>query len=431
MRRSRSGTSAALRAALLNTLVAAPLSAASLPAHGPLSVLVISDEVNPNNLSDAQLTQPGDISAALNAADSGLTLEGKATEVSSQCVDDALTALQGGRPPQVVVYFAHRPALGCDKSDQQAALTSALEAQLKRGGGIVVFHHGSYTWPGKEALMPLLGVSASSIAWNTSEGQRVFNVAPGHFVTTNGVVYTARAALTGMGAVPAGMFEYFDNIPDERYPNTALLTQTGETRTILFASSSGGTRVLGYALERPGWLGRVLFYQPAEYQPRALDDRAGPNFQILANAIVYSVHQEGGSSGSAGSGGNTGSASGSGGLGAGGVSGSATGVSGQPAVAGASHRAGAPNAGASSNPAVAGGTASGGVGNSAGSSATAAGRSAGGAATTPASSPSDSGCGCRLSSARAATPSTAVALLLAALGRFGRRRTSKRERATR
>ncbi|MEI9948867.1 MAG: hypothetical protein WDO74_07750 [Pseudomonadota bacterium] len=141
--------------------------------------------------------------------------------------------------------------------------------------------------------MPLLGVSSSSISWSTSEGQRVFNVAPGHFVTTNGVVYDARAALSSMGAVPAGTFDYFDNVPDERYPNTALVTQPGETRTILFASNSGGTRVLGYALERPRWLGRVLFYQPAEYQPHALDDRAGPNFQILANAIVYSAHPGG------------------------------------------------------------------------------------------------------------------------------------------
>ncbi|MEI9948868.1 MAG: hypothetical protein WDO74_07755 [Pseudomonadota bacterium] len=67
----------------------------------------------------------------------------------SQCVDDALAALTSAQPPHVVVYFAHRPALGCDQSDQQAALTSALESQLMRGGGIVVFHHGGYTCPAK------------------------------------------------------------------------------------------------------------------------------------------------------------------------------------------------------------------------------------------------------------------------------------------
>src|SRR5262245_59240070 len=108
MRRQRLSASLGL----LSVLVVAPLGAATLPPHGPLRVLVISDEVNPHNLSAADLTQPGDISKALNAADSGLTLEGTATEVSSQCVDDALAALNGATPPQVVVYFAHRPALG-------------------------------------------------------------------------------------------------------------------------------------------------------------------------------------------------------------------------------------------------------------------------------------------------------------------------------
>ncbi|HYP89713.1 MAG TPA: hypothetical protein VEQ59_16210, partial [Polyangiaceae bacterium] len=108
--------------------------AATLPPHDPLKILVVSDEVNPNNLSDAQLTQRGDISAALNAPDSGLALDGKVNEVYSQCVDDALTALNGAAPPDVVVYFAHMAAKGCDASEQQAALTAAFESHLTRGG---------------------------------------------------------------------------------------------------------------------------------------------------------------------------------------------------------------------------------------------------------------------------------------------------------
>ena len=423
----------AVSCALLGSLAAAPAAAATLPAHGPLRVLVISDEVNPNNLSDAQLTQRGDIATALNAADSGLKLEGSAKEVYSQCIDDALAALKSAQPPHVVVYFAHSSAVGCDKSDQQAALTSAFEAQLMRGGGIVVLHHGGYDWPGKEALMPLLGVSASSISWNTSVGQRVFNVAPGHFVTSNAVVYDARAALAGMGAVSAGTFDYFDNIPDERYPNTDLLTQAGETRTILFASNSGGTRVLGYTLERPGWLGRVLYYQPAEYQPHALDDRKGPNFQILANAIVYSVHQEGGASS-----GGSGASSGSGGAGG-------SGFSGQPGSAGLSSSASAGSGGSStaqggSGPAlggsgqsVGGSNALGGSINHAGSSPAEAGTSTRGASpATPnhSASSNDGGCGCRLSAAQSPTCSAAVALLFATLSLFSRRRRPARSRPT-
>jgi hypothetical protein len=377
--------------------LAAPAGAATLPPHGPLRVLVISDEVNPHNLSDAELTQPGDISKALNASDSGLILEGSATEVSSQCVDDALAALNGATPPQVVVYFAHRPALGCDQADRQAALTSAFESQLERGGGIVVFHHGGYTWQGKEGVLPLLGVNASgTITWDTTVGQRVFNVAPGHFVTSNGVSYDAKAALTGMGDVPSGMFDYFDNIPDERYPTTALLKEAGEQRTILFATSSGGTRVLGYALERAAWQGRVVFYQPAEYQPHALDDRAGPNFQILANAIVYSAHQEGtggggaGAGGSASNGGNAGASTNPGGTNSGGAT---AGQGGADDAAGSAGRsAGGASSAATGGQTSAGGSASGGASaaGSAASGSNASGSSAGAAGA------SDDGCGCRL-----------------------------------
>ena len=87
-----------VRIALLSSLSALPAPAATLPPHGPLKLLVVSDEVNPHNLSAAQLTQRGDISAALNAPDAGLTLDGKATEVYSQCVDEALTALSSATP---------------------------------------------------------------------------------------------------------------------------------------------------------------------------------------------------------------------------------------------------------------------------------------------------------------------------------------------
>jgi hypothetical protein len=316
----------------LSFVIASPAAfAATLPEHEALDVLVLSDQVNPHGLSPAELTQPGDISAALNQPDSGLNLAAPAVEVSSQCVDDALAALTGAAPPDVVVYFAHQAALGCDASDQQPALFSALQAHLVAGGGIVVFHHGSYVAGGKEALLELVGVQASSIEWNTGEGQRVFDVAPGHFVSNNGLSYTASAELAGSGSVPSGTFDYFDNVPDERYPITLELVEDGEQRTMLFATSSGGARVLGYALERDGWSGRVVFYQPGEYQPNALDDLDGQNFQILANAIVYSARREpvGGSAGEPSGGGNTSGGNTSGATGTGGAmsSGAASGNS--------------------------------------------------------------------------------------------------------
>ena len=431
------------------------LRAATLPEHEPLGVLVVSDEVNPHGLSDDELTQPGDISAALNASDSGINLrEGGAVEVSSQCDDDALAAFAADPPPDVLVYFAHRPAQACGGGNQQAAVTSAVDGLLASGGGVVVFHHGSYQDPGKTEILALLGVSAGSIAWDTTTGQRVYAVAPGHFVTTNGLSYEGSAAFAGITGVPAGSYEYFDNIPDERYPATMLLTEPDEQRTILFASDSGTPRVLGYALERPGWGGRVVMYQPGEWQPHALDDRAGPNFQILANAIVYAAHAEtgapgggtggeaGASGGEPGTSGSSGAEAGSGGGGSGGVAGM-SGRAGASGSGGSSGSGGASSAGRAGSSSASGGTASGSGGTSAGATtggtSSVAGGAAGSVGGTPGSAgqapanPSDgakddSGCGCRTAGGRSSGSGWLVALLL--FGIYRATRSSSRRCAS-
>ena len=279
------------RSVLLAALFAAaplPALAAELPAHDPIAVLVISDEVNPNGLSDAELTQPGDLSAALGNPGSGLQVAGPVAEVDSQCIDEALAAFDAGEV-DVLVYFAHLDATGCDGSPKQAELTAAAEAFLQDGGGVVVFHHGIYEAASKGAILELFGASASSIAWDTIAGQDVIAVAPEHFVASQGLQYGAMRAFSGAGVV-AGEYPFFTNVPDERYDAISLAVQQGESRTILFASADAagaGARVLGYDLHRPGWTGHVVFYQPGEYQPNALDDLDGENFQVLANAIVY------------------------------------------------------------------------------------------------------------------------------------------------
>ena len=89
--------------------------------------------------------------------------------------------------------------------------------------------------------------------------------------------------------VPAGTYSFFNNTPDERYPQFEL-NPTAGTTAVLFASDysdNGSTHLLGFTHARPQWRGRVIAYQPGEYQPNALDDLAGNNFQILANAIYY------------------------------------------------------------------------------------------------------------------------------------------------
>ena len=276
--------------------LAQPATAVTVPEHDPLRVHVISDEVNPHGLSAAELTQPGDLSAALNRPELGLNLAEPVQETASDCVDAALTAL-ADQSVDVIVYFAHRGAQDCQGAAAQTELTAAFTELLESGGGIVAFHHGLYEDPQKTAVLQLIGASASGIAWDTTEGQRVFATAPEHFVASHGVSYDGEAALTGGaltggaltggGTVPTGTFSYFDNVPDERYPNVTFLEEAGETRTLLFATDSGGVRPLGYALERPSWQGRVVGYQPGEYQPNALDDLQGPNLQVLVNAVLW------------------------------------------------------------------------------------------------------------------------------------------------
>ncbi len=58
------------------------------------------------------------------------------------------------------------------------------------------------------------------------------------------ITYASNATFDGVAVVTAGDYPYFDNIPDERYPNASLLTELDEERTVLFASNTGGERVV-------------------------------------------------------------------------------------------------------------------------------------------------------------------------------------------
>ena len=336
------------------------VNAATLPEHDPIDILIVSDGVNPHGLSPEELTEPGDLSAAFEASDSGITV-GTVDEVSSQCVDDALLWLSSSDPPDVLVYFAHQAATLCAGDSAQADLFVLTEGLLAGGRGVLVFHHGIYQAAGKEEMLGLLGGEANSIAWEEEDGQDVVNVAADHFVTTHEVGYPLNRSLPEISGVSAGDYPAFNNTPDERYPATTLITADGETRTILFATASGTPRVLGYDLQPPGLSGHVIVYQPGEYQPLILDDRDGPDFQILANALLYLSGQPltgqppdgsgGASSGGAGDGG-----PGDGGTNAGGTStaesggdsalgGDSSTSGGAPALGGASGGDGNPSGG--------------------------------------------------------------------------------------
>ena len=120
---------------ILAICVSFDASAATLPPHHPLRILVVSDAVNPHGLSDSELTQPGDISAALQALDAGLVLDDSpdsVREIETNDIDLATAALSlpFGDPNayDVLIYFAHRipndDSAGQNAADQAAFVTA-------------------------------------------------------------------------------------------------------------------------------------------------------------------------------------------------------------------------------------------------------------------------------------------------------------------
>jgi hypothetical protein len=267
-------------------LVSTPVRAANLPDHDPISVLIVGDAVNPHGLPPHLLTEPADLGEAIARPGSGIRLA-MLTEVDSACIDQAIDLLETGGV-DVMIYFAHRSATACDGVDRQADFKHATELLLMDGGGVVVFHHGLHTDDGKEDILHLLGGRADDLAWEPEVGQDVIATAPDHFIASNAVLYVGERDFSAPQlGVFEGRYPFFNNTPDERYPGLQAIEKPGESRTVLFASDYAGPQILGYDLRRDDWLGHVVFYQPGEYKPNALDDVEGSNFQILANAIYY------------------------------------------------------------------------------------------------------------------------------------------------
>lgn len=291
-------------------LCSAPASGAALPAHRPLRILVVSDTVNPHGLSSPDLTEgltpgPGDIGDTLVLPGTGILLDAAVDAVREIPTNDIEQATQLLSVPacdpaayDVLIYFSHRipdPDAGKPQSPatRQNNFTAAVDSFLTSGGGLVAFHHGAYTAAGKTGILDLIGGTAGGpVPWDTVAGQDVLNVAPGHFVTTQGVDYGASVAYQDLArGVANGVYDFFNNTPDERYPFYSYNGTAGMTCT-LFASNyndNGSTHLLGFTHRRSTWGGIVVAYQPGEYQPHALDDLDGNNFQILANAILYAA----------------------------------------------------------------------------------------------------------------------------------------------
>ena len=274
--------------------------AQTLPPHDPLRILIVSDEVNPHGLPPEQLTQPGDLSAAL-AGVAALNIDGTAEsllEIPTNQIEEATTRLlvspDDAAGYDVLIYFAHRtPDNGVDDQARQEAFVAAVDQFLGAGGGVISFHHGIYESPGKSSMQDLLGGQASgAVPWNTTEGQNVIAVSAHHFVSHHAVLYPAAQTYADASlGIPSASYPAFNNTPDERYPNLALRAATSGIE-VLFASDyneGGATHLLGYQRTQAQWNGVVVVYQPGEYQPHALGS-GDNNFQILLNAIVYAAN---------------------------------------------------------------------------------------------------------------------------------------------
>ena len=280
---------------LIGALAAVPAVQAQVVApHLPLRILIVSDEVNPHGLTPEQLTQPGDLSAALSALP-GLTLDtahpNAILEIATNdlpLATDAL-ALGPGAPAgyDVLIYFAHRiPNDGPDNAGDQAAFVLAVENHLAAGGGVISFHHGIYETGGKAAMQSVLGGAATgSVLWDTSEGQNAIQLQP-HFVTDYAVTYPSTLSYADpANGIPTDDYPFFNNTPDEHYPNFAFEPDAENIEILLGSDYGGSSHVLAYTHRRAVWQGIVLVYQPGEHQPTALEP--GNNLQILLNAIVY------------------------------------------------------------------------------------------------------------------------------------------------
>lgn len=278
---------------LLCVLFSEDTKAQTLPSHNALRVLIVSDEVNPHNLTDEELTQPGDISQAL-ASTSSLNTSAISEFSTDQLEQATVELLRLNTDPMfydILIYFAHRnPSNGNNAQQRQEEFVNAVEFFLINGGGVIAFHHGIYLGQGKQSIQNLFGAQATgSVPWDTKNGQDVIFVGGEHFIGSNNINYPLQIAYENTkNGIDESIYPAFNNTPDERYPNTELFEDSENcNKKILFESdyvNNGNQHLLGYTKYCDNWLSEVFMYQPGEYQPHAF---SGNNFQILLNAIYY------------------------------------------------------------------------------------------------------------------------------------------------
>lgn len=278
---------------LVLCLIVSIVNAQTLPEHESLRILIVSDEVNPHNLNDEQLTQPGDLSVALQ--NTAVLNTAAILEINTNQIEQATTELLRDKNDllfyDILIYFAHRnPSNGNSAQARQEAFVMAVETFLQAGGGVISFHHGIYLGSGKQSMQNILGAQAiGDVPWDIVNGQDIIYVGGEHFIGSHQINYNLQVAYENNDhLIPASNYPAFNNVPDERYPQMDFNSSNANCDIkVLFESDyldNGDTHLLSYSKHCSNWKSQIFVYQPGEYQPNAL---SGNNYQILLNAIYY------------------------------------------------------------------------------------------------------------------------------------------------
>jgi hypothetical protein len=242
--------------------------AARKPAEEPGRVLLVSDEAGELDVLSKALT-----------AKAGYAVEA----VAQKALPGDLAAYDA------VIMYIHRPIL--------PAVESVLIAYARKGGRLLVLHHGiaSAKWKNPKWL-EFVGISmaprdAAKFPWCVAGNvtHTMVNLAPGHYITMHKVQYDREVEYASPD-VPSrrGRFPAFD------LPNTEVFRHQrftdGNAKTVLFGYQYKDAKTGAVRMEdTSGWMkptgkGRLFYLQPGH---AAHDFRNASLLQVILNCLDW------------------------------------------------------------------------------------------------------------------------------------------------
>lgn len=235
----------------------------------------------PHRLAGAEVWVVHDDEGPMRVLAEILVAAGHTVVVEEQ---DAFRKRMKSPPPAAIFMYVH--------GDLADDVTEYLITYAKRGGRLIVLHHGLASGKAKnERWMEFLGVKIFPrndpvFPWKVLRGTfELVNLAPDHYVTSHRVSYPARVRYR-----PSDAPSTEQELPAITLPATEVfLNQVftdGRRKRVLFGFRiEVGGRV--YMQDRAGWVmpageGQVFYFQPGH---RAEDFRNPGYAQILLNAV--------------------------------------------------------------------------------------------------------------------------------------------------